>query len=134
MLRAGGLGVVAVAMALGAPGASAAGRCGNHPWCNQSLSPAQRASLLEKALTNEEKIDLLAGDDLFGVSGGAHTHTGTSDGVPRVGLPNTYYSDGPVGPRQLESFLLIVGKKIIPQNALSHLAHQAMIESHVVNA
>src|SRR6266513_176306 len=39
-----------------------------------------------------------------------------------------------VGPRQLDSFLLIVRKKIIPQNALSHLAHQAMIESHIMNA
>ena len=88
-----------MAVLLAAPGAWAAGRCGKHPWCNRSLGPAARAALLEKALTSEEKIDLLAGDDLFGVGGGAHMHTGTSDGVPRVGLPSTYYSDGPVGPR-----------------------------------
>ena len=29
-----------------------------------------------------------------------HRHTGADNGVPRVGLPPTYYSDGPVGPRQ----------------------------------
>jgi beta-glucosidase len=33
-------------------------------------------------------------------SAAAHQHTGTSDGVARVGLPPVYFSDGPVGPRQ----------------------------------
>ena len=45
-------------------------------------------------------MSLLAGDDTFGAGGGDHAHTGTSAGVERVGLPPTYYSDGPVGPRQ----------------------------------
>jgi beta-glucosidase len=45
-------------------------------------------------------VSLLAGDDPFGVGGGDHAHTGTSAGIERVGLPPTYYSDGPVGPRQ----------------------------------
>src|SRR4051794_12875387 len=83
--------------------APAAGRCGDpgaRPWCNTSLSPDRRAGLLLDALTQNEKISLLAGDDAFGVSGAEHSHTGTSDGVPRVGLPPVYYSDGPVGPRQ----------------------------------
>src|SRR5207244_9314243 len=40
------------------------------------------------------------GDDVTGVAGGAHTHTGTQTGVPRLGIPTVYYSDGPVGPRQ----------------------------------
>ena len=31
--------------------------------------------------------------------GGEGTHTGTSDGVPRVDLPTVYYTDGPVGVR-----------------------------------
>ena len=97
--------IVAVTLALGlaaanAPAAPAAGRCGSHPWCDGSLSPDARAALLLGKLTDDEKIGLLAGDDVFGVSGGAHTHTGTSNGVARVGLPTTYYSDGPVGPRQ----------------------------------
>ena len=85
---------------LAAP-ASAAGRCGHHPWCDTSLSPDARASLLLKALTPSERIALLGGDDFEGgVNSSPTTHTGTSDGVPRVGLPTTYYSDGPVGPRQ----------------------------------
>ncbi len=100
---------VATAMAVAgvflaaAASAPAAGRCGSapgRPWCDTSLSPDQRAGLLLGALTQDEKISLLAGDDPFGVGGGEHSHTGTSDGVPRVGLPTVYYSDGPVGPRQ----------------------------------
>src|SRR3954467_9743545 len=80
--------------------AHAAGRCGAHPWCDISLTPDARAGLLLEQLTQDEKISLLAGDEPFGVAGGAHSHTGTSDGIPRVELPTTYYSDGPVGPRQ----------------------------------
>jgi beta-glucosidase len=83
--------------------AAASGRCGNHPWCDTSLSPDVRADLLIQALTQDEKVSLLAGDDPFGVGGGEHAHTGTSNGVPRLDLPTTYYSDGPVGPRQGKS-------------------------------
>jgi hypothetical protein len=43
-------------------------------------------------------VSLLAGDDPFGVGGGQHSHTGTSTGIDRVGLPTTYYSDGPRRP------------------------------------
>src|SRR3954452_10945709 len=88
-----------LALALALP-AHAAGRCGTHPWCDTSLTPDARAGLLLEQLTEDEKISLLAGDEPFGVAGGAHSHTGTSDGIPRVDLPTTYYSDGPVGPRQ----------------------------------
>jgi beta-glucosidase len=87
------LGLVSPSAVLGA------GRCGDHPWCDTRLTPNERAGLLLGALTRDEKISLLAGDDFFGVSGAEGTHTGTSDGVERVGLPTTYYSDGPVGPR-----------------------------------
>ncbi len=80
--------------------ARAAGRCGGHPWCDTSLSPDQRADKLLSTLTVNERIGLLAGDEFTGVAGRPHTHTGTSDGVPRVGLPTMYLSDGPVGPRQ----------------------------------
>ncbi|MGZ6708513.1 MAG: beta-glucosidase [Solirubrobacteraceae bacterium] len=80
--------------------APAAGRCGSHPWCDTSLSPDVRAGLLLGALTRDERISLLAGDEVFGVAGGAGRHTGTSDGVARLDLPTTYYSDGPAGTRQ----------------------------------
>ncbi|MGI8580155.1 MAG: beta-glucosidase [Solirubrobacteraceae bacterium] len=80
--------------------ARAAGRCGHHTWCDARLSPDARAQLLLAALTDAEKISLLGGDDIRGVAGGDHAHTGTGRGVPRVDLPTTLYSDGPLGPRQ----------------------------------
>src|SRR3954452_12689880 len=102
MRRLIGIGACGLAL-LAAPGAAhAAGRCGDpaqRPWCNTSLSPDERAGLLLAQLTQDEKVSLLAGDDPFGVSGGADSHTGTSNGVARVDVPSTYYSDGPVGPR-----------------------------------
>ena len=90
-------------VALIAAPASGAGRCGSaaeRPWCDTSLRPSKRANLLLAALTSAEKISLLAGDDLGGVGGGEGQHTGTSNGIPRVGLPTMYLSDGPVGTRQ----------------------------------
>jgi beta-glucosidase len=93
-------GLIALSLGASASSAGAAGRCGDHPWCDTSLSPDARADLLLDALTRDEKIELLAGDEQFGVAGGAHNHTGTSDGIPRLDVPTTYYSDGPVGPRQ----------------------------------
>jgi beta-glucosidase len=90
----------ALALLLAAPGPSwAAGRCGEHPWCDTSLTAAQRAQLLLAALTLDEKFGLMAGDDGQGVATG-NPATGTSDGVPRLDVPTVYYSDGPVGPRE----------------------------------
>jgi len=104
--------------------AHAAGRCGTHPWCDTSLSPDERAGLLLNALTGDEKISLLAGDDLFGGVGGPNTHTGTSDGVPRVDLPAVYYSDGPVGVRQGSATALPIPMALAatfdPQAAFAH--------------
>ena len=103
-MRALRLAVAAVAAALLVPAAaSSAGRCGDpaqRPWCDTALSADARAGLLLAALTEQERIGLLAGDELTGVSGREGSHTGTSHGVPRVGLPPIYFSDGPVGPRQ----------------------------------
>ena len=103
------LGAVALAAvpALGAtphaPSASrepAGARCGTHAWCDVHLSADRRADLLLAAMTQSEKISLLGGDDPFSLAGGPHTHTGTGLGVSRLGIPTTYYSDGPQGPRQ----------------------------------
>ncbi|HWT92558.1 MAG TPA: glycoside hydrolase family 3 C-terminal domain-containing protein, partial [Solirubrobacteraceae bacterium] len=83
--------------------AHAAGRCGDlaeRPWCDTSKSPDERAGLLLAALTRDERISLLAGDELLGAAGFPGTHTGTSNGVSRVGLPTVLFSDGPVGTRQ----------------------------------
>jgi beta-glucosidase len=94
-----------LALALGAPaGASAASQCGSpstRPWCDTSLSPVARAALLLKQLTPDERISLLGGDDYQGVAtAGEDDYTGTSDGVPRVGLPTIHFADGPVGVRE----------------------------------
>lgn len=83
-----------------APPAAAKGRCGDRPWCDTRLSPDERAGLLAGAMTQAEKVALLGGDDVTGVAGGDRAHTGTQLGVPRLGLPTVFYSDGPVGPRQ----------------------------------
>jgi beta-glucosidase len=86
--------------------AQAAGRCGDHPWCDTSLSPAKRADLLLDALTPAERIGLLAGDSPAGVTGAAGTHTGAALGVPRLDLPPLYLTDGPTGVRQGSSTAL----------------------------
>ena len=102
-MRRGVLGLLAVAgvVALLAPAAHAVGRCGDHSWCDTGLSPDARAGLLLQALTPDEKIGLLAGDDLTGVCACyPGSHTGTERGVSRLDVPPVYFSDGPVGPRQ----------------------------------
>jgi beta-glucosidase len=91
---------LAASLACAAPSADAVGRCGQHPWCDTSLSPDQRAALLLGQLTMDEKVSLLAGTDPTRITGGPHTHTGQSNGVARLDLPPVYYSDGPLGPRQ----------------------------------
>jgi beta-glucosidase len=76
--------------------AAATGPCSapaGRPWCNRSLSANERAGLLVAALTEDEKISLLAGAS-------ANGHTGATAAVPRVGLPESYNTDGPVGIRQ----------------------------------
>jgi beta-glucosidase len=95
--------LVPLALLLIAPAASAAGRCGDvaqRPWCDTRLDADERAGLLLGALTRDERISLLAGDELTGVQGREGSHTGTSNGIERVGLPPVYFSDGPVGTRQ----------------------------------
>ena len=73
------------------------------PWCDTTLGPDARAGRLLAAMTQDEKISLLAGDELTGVAGQEGTHTGTSDGIARLGIPTLHFSDGPVGPRQGKS-------------------------------
>ncbi len=95
------LGGLVTLVAMVAPGgAVAANPCGTHPWCNRHLGPDRRAALLLAAMTLQEKVSLLGGDNAFGVSGGENAHTGTGDGVPRLGIPAVNYSDGPQGARQ----------------------------------
>ncbi len=94
--------VAAVAVVAGGGGSAlAVGRCGTHPWCDTSLSPVTRANLVLAQMTRDEKVAMLGGVDFAGgVTSGPNTHTGIEMGVPRLGVPTVYYTDGPLGPRQ----------------------------------
>ncbi|GAB3686254.1 beta-glucosidase family protein [Saccharopolyspora tripterygii] len=96
-MTAAGLAGLATALPTGTA-AAVPGRCGDHAWCDPALPPDQRASMLLRELTLDEKISLLGGDDLAGAAG--FGHTGTGHGVERLGIPPVYYGDGPVGSRQ----------------------------------
>jgi beta-glucosidase len=79
----------------------------NHPWMNASLSPDERAAMVLKELTLDEKIDLLHGMGMPGWprevqhpepelgNGGA----GFVLGVPRLGIPFIQMSDAAYGVR-----------------------------------
>ncbi len=60
-----------------------------------------RANLVLEQMTTAEKVAFLGGDDFQGgVTSSPTSHTGIQDGVARLGVPNVYYTDGPLGPRQ----------------------------------
>ncbi len=75
------------------------------PWMNQSLSPDERAALVLKEMTLDEKIGMLHGTGMKGLSpmsplaiysdGGA----GYAVGVPRLGIPDIQMSDAAYGVR-----------------------------------
>ncbi len=79
----------------------------NHPWMNASLSPDERAEMVLKEMTLDEKIDLLHGMGMPGWprevqnpepelgNGGA----GFVLGVPRLGIPIIQMSDAAYGVR-----------------------------------
>ena len=75
-------------------------------WMNTSLSPDERADLVQKEMTLDEKISLLHGTGLRGLSpmsplaiysnGGA----GYVVGVPRLGIPDIQMTDAAYGVRE----------------------------------
>ena len=78
----------------------------DRPWMNTSLSPDQRADLVLKQLTLDEKIGLLHGNGMAHAkqwqmpltplsNGGA----GMTTGIERLGIPNIYMSDAAYGVR-----------------------------------
>jgi beta-glucosidase len=76
-----------------------------HPWSNSSLSPDERAAMVVKEMTLDEKITLLHGTGMKGLSpmsplaissnGGA----GYVPGIPRLGIPALQISDAAYGIR-----------------------------------
>jgi beta-glucosidase len=77
----------------------------NHPWNNPSLSPDERASMVVKEMTLDEKITMLHGTGMRGLSpmsplavqsdGGA----GYVVGIERLGIPAIQMSDAAYGIR-----------------------------------
>ena len=107
-LRPLALGIVLTVFAL-LPRVSAQSTSGDSsqskPWMNANLSPDDRAALVLKQMTLDEKISLLHGTGMVGLSpmsplavrsnGGA----GYVVGVPRLGIPDIQMSDAAYGIR-----------------------------------
>jgi beta-glucosidase len=91
------LATIGVFVAASAP-AQAAGRCGDHPWCDRSKPADARAGLLLAQLTLDEKLGLMGGD----VDGllNPEASSGTVYGIPRLDVPPLNVNDGPAGIRQ----------------------------------
>ena len=102
--------IAAATLACMAGLALAEGRCGTHPWCNTSLSPQARADLVLAALSTQQKVSLLGGDNVLSlIESGTNDHTGVNNGAPGVGVPAIYYTDGPPGIRQGSSTAMPAG-------------------------
>jgi beta-glucosidase len=103
-LAAGLLGMLMPVVPMMAQNAEQSGATG--PWMNKRLSPDERADMVLKQLTLDEKIGLLHGNGMahagnwqmpltYLSNGGA----GMTVGIPRLGIPNIYMSDAAYGVR-----------------------------------
>lgn len=87
--------------------ASAAAQSDNkeHPWMNPSLSPDERATMVVKEMTLDEKISMLHGTGMKGLGPisplAVHSNGGAGYvvGVPRLGIPAIQMSDAAYGVR-----------------------------------
>ncbi len=77
----------------------------HHPWDDKSLSPDQRADLVQKELTLDEKIQLVHGTGWGALRPGAPIPLGDNwgasyvPGIPRLGIPPINMQDSAVGVR-----------------------------------
>ncbi len=75
------------------------------PWMNKSLSPDERADLVLKEMTLDEKVALLHGvgmptdDPVNAENGPSNRGVGYAVGVPRLGIPGIDMSDAAYGVR-----------------------------------
>jgi beta-glucosidase len=78
---------------------------GAHPWSNSSLSPDERASMVVKEMTIDEKINMLHGTGMMGLSPmsplAIHSNGGAGyvPAIPRLGIPAIQMSDAAYGVR-----------------------------------
>src|SRR5579871_1599851 len=76
-----------------------------HPWSNVSLSPDERATMVVKEMTLDEKITLLHGTGMEGLSPmsplAIHSNGGAGyvPAIPRLGIPAIQMSDAAYGVR-----------------------------------
>jgi beta-glucosidase len=78
---------------------------GKQPWMNSSLSPDERASMVVKAMTLDEKISLLHGTGMAGLGPVSPLIVSSNGGagyvvaIPRLGIPAIQMSDAAYGVR-----------------------------------
>src|ERR1700692_272970 len=76
-----------------------------HPWSNSRLSPDERASMVVKQMTIDEKINMLHGTGMEGLSPmsplAIHSNGGAAEvvGIPRLGIPPIQMSEAAYGVR-----------------------------------
>lgn len=66
-------------------------------WLDRTLSPDQRASLVEAQLTLDEKLRLVHGEEGPGVKAQSLGGAGFVPGIPRLGIPDLQMADGRSG-------------------------------------
>jgi beta-glucosidase len=77
----------------------------HHPWDDKSLSPDQRADMVQKEMTLDEKIQLVHGTGWGALRPGAPILPGANwgasyvPGIPRLGIPGINMQDSAVGVR-----------------------------------
>src|SRR5437667_4201093 len=97
--------LVLLVISVGLPLVSQSAPSSNFPWMNTSLSPDERATLVVKEMTLDEKITLLHGTGHPGLgpmsplSSGSNGGAGYVGGIPRLGIPGIQMSDAAYGVR-----------------------------------
>jgi beta-glucosidase len=93
-------------MALIASAVSAVAQDADRPWMNKSLSAGERAELVLKQMTLDEKLSLLHGNGMANnptwtmpLTSGANGGAGYVEGVKRLGIPPLVISDAAYGVR-----------------------------------
>src|SRR5438477_6135785 len=77
----------------------------SHPWANSNLTPDERASMVVKEMTLDEKISMLHGTGMVGLSAmsplAIHSNGGAGyvPGIARLGIPAIQISDAAYGVR-----------------------------------
>ena len=77
----------------------------SHAWMNANLSPDERAAMVIKEMTIDEKIQMLHGTGMVGLSRmsplAIHSNGGAGyvPGIPRLGIPALQMSDAAYGVR-----------------------------------